>query len=402
MGLKSIARGISISLEERKRLRRPTQLQIAIVDRFSQLNETSWQLVTRNGSFFHSAEYQRALEKFKPANMELRYAIINDGDTSLATVCIQISRIDLTQVGNASRRKRLNAFSRRVGQRILVCGNLLIYGLHGVCIAEDADHQRVWNAVSEVLYRVRRAEKLAGSADLIVIKDMNEGNKRGSVMLKKLSYGVIDTEPNMVLALQPSWKTHEDYLGSLTSKFRSDIKNRVIKKFDESGCSIEKLDDVQAHGARLHELYLQVHGNATLRPFTLASTYWQELAQVAGNRMVIHAAKKDGVIVGFIVSLNDGDTAFAYHIGFDRSLVEAGIPIYLRLLHASLAQAIEFGCRRVSFGRTALEPKARMGCKPEKTFIWARHRHPMFNQLVQPFLKLIEHNEAPDVSPFKV
>lgn len=402
MGLKSIARGISISLEERKRLRRPTQLQIAIVDRFSQLNETSWQQVTRGGSFFHSAEYQRALEKFKPANMELRYVIINDGDTPLAVVCIQIARIDLTQVGNASRRKKLNAFARRVGQRILVCGNLLIYGLHGVCIAEGVEPLRVWNAVSEVLYRVRRAEKLAGSADLVVIKDMNESNKRGSTMLKKLSYGVIDTEPNMVLTINPSWKSHDDYLSSLTSKFRSDIKNRIFKKFDESGYSVEKLDDVQAYGERLHYLYMQVHGNATLRPFTLAPTYWQELAQVAGSRMIVHVAKKDDVVAGFIVSLNDGDTAFAYHIGFDRSLVEAGVPIYLRLLHASLAQAIEFGCHRVSFGRTALEPKARMGCKPEKTFIWARHRHPMFNQLVQPFLKLIEHSEAPDVSPFKV
>jgi hypothetical protein len=33
MGLKNIARGISLSLEERKRLRRPTTLQIAIADR---------------------------------------------------------------------------------------------------------------------------------------------------------------------------------------------------------------------------------------------------------------------------------------------------------------------------------------------------------------------------------
>jgi len=401
MGLKKIARGISLSLEERRRLRRPTTLQIAIADRFSQLNDAQWGQVTEGGSFFHSAEYQQALERFKPENMQLRYAIISEGDKALAVVCIQIAKIDLTQLGNATRRKRLRSFAQRVGQRVLVCGNLLIYGLHGVCIAGGADRQKVWNAVSEVLYRVRRAEKLAGSADLIVIKDMNGSNKEGSTMLKKLSYGVIDTEPNMVLAIQPNWKTHDDYLGSLTSKFRSDIKNRVFKKFDGSGCTINKLDDVASNGDKLHNLYTQVHGNATLRPFTLLPSYWHELALVAGERMVIHVARKDGDIVGFIVSLKDNDTLFAYHIGFDRTLVDSGIPVYLRLLHCSLAHAIELGCRRVSFGRTALEPKARMGCKPEKTFIWARHRHPMFNQLVQPLLRLIEHNEAPDVTPFK-
>jgi hypothetical protein len=77
------------------------------------------------------------------------------------------------------------------------------------------------------------------------------------------------------------------------------------------------------------------------------------------------------------------------------------VPVYLRLLHASLARAIESGAQRVSFGRTALEPKARLGCKPEATIVWARHRHPFLNQLLQPMLKLVEHDDAPEVEPFK-
>ena len=55
----------------------------------------------------------------------------------------------------------------------------------------------------------------------------------------------------------------------------------------------------------------------------------------------------------------------------------------------------------LAFGRTALEPKARMGCVPEPTSIWARHRHPMLNKIVQPLLELIEVDEAPMFTPFK-
>jgi hypothetical protein len=154
-------------------------------------------------------------------------------------------------------------------------------------------------------------------------------------------------------------------------------------------------------GELLHSLYLQVHGNATLRPFTLPDAYWAGLAEVGGDNITFHVARQADRVLGFIVSLKDGDTAFAYHIGFDRAAAESGIPVYLRLLHASLAQALEFGCRRVSFGRTALEPKARMGCAPESTSIWARHRHPMFNRIVQPLLTLIEADEAPQFTPFK-
>jgi predicted N-acyltransferase len=255
--------------------------------------------------------------------------------------------------------------------------------------------------VSEVIYRVRRAEKLAGSTDIVLLKDFDAAAHKDSAVLKKLSYGAVATEPNMVLDVNPGWRHHDDYLLSLTSKFRSDIKNRIFKKFDEAGGSIELLDDVAGHAADLQNLYLQVHGNAGLRPFTVPASYWPELLALAGADARVHVACCAGRIVGFIVSLRDGDTSFAYHIGFDRETAGAGVPVYLRLLHASLAQAIEFKVRRVSFGRTALEPKARLGCKPEATVVWARHRHPFLNQLLQPMLRLIEHDEAPDVKPFK-
>ena len=78
-----------------------------------------------------------------------------------------------------------------------------------------------------------------------------------------------------------------------------------------------------------------------------------------------------------------------------------GVPLYLRMLHASVEQSIRFGCKRVSFGRTALEPKARLGCKPEPMFVWARHRHPVLNQVLRPLLRFIQHDEAPEVDPFK-
>jgi hypothetical protein len=65
-------------------------------------------------------------------------------------------------------------------------------------------------------------------------------------------------------------------------------------------------------------------------------------------------------------------------------------------------QAIAFGCRRVSFGRTALAPKARLGCAPEPLYVGARHRHPFLNQLLQPLLRFIENEEPPEFTPFKV
>ena len=90
-----------------------------------------------------------------------------------------------------------------------------------------------------------------------------------------------------------------------------------------------------------------------------------------------------------------------YYIGFDRE-TNATAPIYFRLLQAVVDHAIQLGCSRLSLGRTALEPKARLGARPEPMSIWIRHRIPMLNVLVRALLHTISHHdEPPERNPFK-
>jgi hypothetical protein len=390
-------------LEERSALRRPTGLQVALADRIGQLDPASWQAVSREQSFFFSLPYLRMLQAVAPENIEPRYALVSRGDEPLAGLCAQIIRVSLSQVGNADSMAALAGLKDRVTQRVLMCGNALTFGMHAVCFAPGVDHALAWPGVAEALYRMRRAEKLAGPMDLVVIKDLAADTCEESAVLGKLSYGKVETQPDMVLELDPAWRSHADYLASFTSKYRSDVRSRVLKKFDESGCTLEDMDASRAaaEASALHGLYLQVHGGASLRPFTLRPEYWAALVQAGGDDVALQGVRRAGRLVGFILSLRDGETAIAYHIGFDRPTAAEGVPLYLRMLHATVEQAIRFGCRRISFGRTALEPKARMGCKPRPMYVWARHRHPLLNQLLLPLLGFIQHDEAPDVDPFR-
>ena len=110
--------------------------------------------------------------------------------------------------------------------------------------------------------------------------------------------------------------------------------------------------------------------------------------------------KRDGEMPGFVTRLKDGDTAVGYYIGFDRPS-NADFPIYFRLLQAVVNDAIKLGCRRLSLGRTALEPKARLGARPEPMRVWIRHRIPALNILVRALLHGVSHDEAPERNPFK-
>src|SRR6266436_2201902 len=218
--------------------------------------------------------------------------------------------------------------------------------------------------------------------------------------LRRFSYRPMATEPNMVLEIHPAWRTYDDYLAALDAKYRRNAKDQV-KKLAAAGCTIEPLTDLARHAGRLHELYRAVHDNASVRLVTLPEKYLPALAAAAGEDFRCTVARRGDEILGFVTSLRDGDTAIAYYIGFDREAAAAGLPLYLRLLHATIADAIAWGCKRLSLGRTALEPKAALGAKPEEMSVWLRHRVPALNWMLRGLLGGIPHAEAPERNPFR-
>jgi len=397
----------------RKRLRGPAQLTYAIADSIAMLSPEAWTQAAARSGFFMSRQYLLAMEKVLPANIAPRYALIfdrRDGvNVPIAAMVMQLIDIQLAQArplaAEAKSRKWLAPLTEKIeaaSQRILACGNFLTFGQHGVAFAGDnaADEIDAWHGVAEVLYRVRQSEKLAGKTHFVMIKDLHAPYTTKAKTLENLSYRYVETEPDMLLTLDPAWKTYEDYLGGLASKYRSGIRNAVFKPIEEAGCVVEHLADVASVQDEIHALYRAVQANANFRPYTLSPAYFAALKEAAGDRFRCSVIRKQDRLIGFLISVADGDTAMAYHIGFDRTAAQ-DLPVYLRLLHAGIADAIEMGCKRISFGRTALEPKAALGAKPRAFGVLVRHRQPVLNKLIKHVLMGIEHDDAPERNPFK-
>jgi len=287
----------------------------------------------------------------------------------------------------------------KVKERMLVAGNLLSWGFHGIAFASDEKPNELWPGIAEALYRIRRAARLSGETNLVMLKDLT-AQQSGLESLRRFSYRPLQTEPNMVLGINPAWRTYDDYLAALDAKYRRNSKEQ-LKKLAAAECRLEPLDDLGSQASRLHELYLAVHANSSIRLVTLPETYLPALARVAGSSFRCTVARRGEEILGFVTTLRDGDTAIAYYIGFDRAAAATGLPLYLRLLHSTIGDAIEWRCKRLSLGRTALEPKAALGAKPEPMSVWMRHRVPALNWVLCGMLGAVPHNEAPERSPFK-
>jgi hypothetical protein len=377
----------------------PSGFAFALADSIDYLDHAHWQKVTPHDSLFLSPRYLRVLEEAGPDNVRQRYALIFREKEPVAAVAAQSVTVSIARL-----RKTAAASDpvSRHEEKMLVCGNLLSWGMHGISFAPNVDQQPLWPAVAEAIYRLRRVDKLFGDTAFVMVKDIPDAYASAATALGRFSYRELETEPNMVLDISPNWKNYDDYMASLTSKYRKQAK-QIEKEVNAAGCTVEEINtnEIARNAEQLHALYLQTHKNARLRLVTLPVAFLPTLAERLGDDLRFTVLRRDDELLGFVTTVKDGETAVGYYIGFDRK-TNADIPIYFRLLQSVVGHAIALGCKRLSLGRTALEPKARLGARPDPMRIWIRHRIPMLNLIVRGLLHTIDdHEEPPQRNPFK-
>jgi hypothetical protein len=377
----------------------PSGFDFALADSIDYLDQKHWSAVTAHDSLFLSPRYLQVLETAGPENIRQRYALIFQDKAPVAAIAAQSVTVSLARL---RRKPSGNGRLDQLEEKMLVCGNLLSWGMHGISFAPNVDHEPLWPAVAEAIYRLRRVDKLFGDTAFVMVKDIPDAYASAATALSRFSYRELETEPNMVLDISPQWKSYDDYLASLTSKYRKQSK-QIDKEVAAAGGIVEEIksDQIARDAEQLHALYLQTHKNARLRLVTLPVTFLPTLADRLGGDMRFTILKRGDELLGFVTTVKDGETAVGYYIGFDRK-ANADIPIYFRLLQSVIGHAIDLGCKRLSLGRTALEPKARLGARPDPMRIWIRHRIPMLNLIVRGLLHTIDdHEEPPERNPFK-
>ena len=386
--------------------RRPSGFQFAVASRIELLNSDHWDSVTADASIFLKRQFLCATQEEFTGKLLRDFAIVYDQGRPVAAVATQTFDVHGDQLlGRADSGHRFfpSEWKQKslslLKHRIMMCGNVHTWGPHGVAIGRNENQQRVWHGIADCLYRIRRANRLFGQCDYVIVKDLFEQEQISASALKSFSYEPLETEPNMVLTLDPQWQSMDDYLASLSARYRAAAK-KVRKPFEGNLLTLSPIDNVLNEADRIWELYNGVASKAKVCLFTLSVTTLPRIAQACGGHFVTIGIYEHEKLIGFVTVIRDGDTAIGFYLGFDYE-ANARLPIYHALLLAVIEQAISWRCKAVSFGRTALEAKSRLGCQPEKSYVWIRHRVPVVNFVVQQLLRNVTHEEPPQRNPFK-
>jgi Acetyltransferase (GNAT) domain len=196
-------------------------------------------------------------------------------------------------------------------------------------------------------------------------------------------YQAFDNDVSMKLAIQPDWYSIADYEKALTKKYAKRLRT-TQKQFDGVEIKELTLQDVEKNSARIFELYLQVAKNQSITFGLLNQAYFPLFKKQMQDALKIFGYFFDGKMIAFSSSIiHDGDYDMNY-IGFDYEYNQK-LSLYFNMLFCCVQNAITEKCHTLVLGRTALEAKANLGCKPEPIMGYYKINNYIFAQITKRF-----------------
>ncbi len=401
-------------VRKQKALRkRSSGFAISLFDSVHHLPEAQWNRVLQKNNFFMSIPYLSTMEDNPPANMRFRYAMVYVGKKAVAAAYFQLldlsgenlgSLIDPTKKEEKKgvRESLKEYFRKKAGKmsvELLICGNAFASGEYGFCHTEEIGEEDAFHALADTIYRLRRSEKLRGKVSAVLVKDFYKEKLGVSDELKHYKYYRFSVEPNMIIDLDPSWRSFDDYINAMSSKYRKRAQS-IIKK----GAVLERKDlsagQIKANAARLEELYNNVHLKAKFRLASLSMDYFAEMKNTfpGDYRLVGYYLKNE--LVAFRTSFITSAYTEAHFVGLDYG-PNREHEIYQNMLYDYVREGIECGLPQVHLGRTASEIKSTIGARAFDIACYVRHSNPISNRIIKPFIDYLQPSEWIPRNPFK-
>ena len=376
--------------------------------------DVTWEQAAPGENLFLQRPYLTAVEENPPKGMRFSYLIFLKNEQPVGIAYCQISPFNVDnsiQAGSGEKDKYpcvLRAFGRflknlLVGKNhnLLVCGNLLLTGEHGFYFKNGLDKAIAFDLVEEALLLAQDEwEKLKVNIDGIFIKDVAPDHRATGKVLMDRKFREFTFHPNMVLDLPEGWESLDDYLATISSKYRVRAKRafRLAENIEKRELTENQIFSNQS---RLYELYVNVMDNQDFNMVTLNERYLPSLKQHLGDRFRIFGYYLDGEMMGYYTTILNGEELEAHFLGFEQTC-NRECQVYLNMLFDLLRFGIEQGVRRVVYARTAMEIKSSVGAEPIDMFCYIRANNRLTNKILPPILEYLRPpDDSVPRSPFK-
>lgn len=266
--------------------------------------------------------------------------------------------------------------------KMLTVGNLYLTGQYGFHFSSlHFTHQEQVDIVDQIVRKLRKQlSKTNYRFSGLLYKDYFEAERFQNYRAKGLLPFSID--PNMILPLNVSWNSFDDYLLDMRSKYRIRMKN-AMKKFKGIERRVMKLEDVKSYQSEMYQLYNKILDGSG---FVLAKGeegYFVHLKELIGDDLHITGYFLEDRMVGFYTWVIDDGKMDSHFIGVEPTL-NMRHQIYLNILLDLVKDSIGVRAKELYYYRTALEIKSSVGAEPFDMWCYFRHNNWLINKYIIP------------------
>ena len=342
---------------------------------------------------FLSKSYLEVLEQSSPVNMLCNYIGIFDNEILVGIAVSQFLNLNkLESFGDRDKCIKTairNIVFRNFASHVLIIGNNMLTGQNAYAFANSIDKNKVTQALYDATNQLKKIFKSKGiPIHITTYKDFSSEEIKHFETPAFKKYYQFSTQPNMVFSIHESWKSEQDYIDSLSKKYRDQYK-RSRKK--ASGIEKRKLnlEEIIRLEDIINDLYFHVAKNAPFNTFFLPKNHFRIFKEIFKEKFLFYGYFIGEKLIGFNTLIKNGEVMDTYFLGYDDSIQRENM-LYLNMLYDMIAYSIKKDFKEIVFARTALEIKSSVGAKPITMYGLISHTNPLVNPYMSIIFKYLE------------
>lgn len=382
-------------------------MQFRVFDRWADVPSALWREQVKNGSAFLQPDYLQALCSSESEHFDLRFVMFYQNTQPCGIAVFKITTFDAPDVSSNLNDERpiIRWITRKLTpdtkhQHLLVCGNAFATGEHGFRFQQGISGQKAMDAlcyaITALLDKLKQEQvKIAA----VLVKDFYPHSFDHAAALGRCGFRPFKVDHNMMMPLDPAWKTKEDYLQSLVTKFRTKA-NAAFARSESLKMVTLSVDDISRQSAAINTLFGDVHNKADFKLGELSAEVFVKMATHMGANFRMYGYYLEEKLVGFRTTVLGTECMDAHMVGIDYS-INKDYALYSRMLYDYIEEGIAAQVSRIVFGRTAGEIKSTVGALPVDLECCIRHPGKVSNLLLNLLFRYVQPSQFPVRQPYK-
>ena len=361
-----------------------------------------WSLVQHHNLYL-TTPYLTAIENSKIPHLGFLYVVVYQKEVPVGLMYFQ--SIEITNgfyfqdtFPHEIKKRITTKMLKSLCGNLMVCGNFFATGENGFVIHQEISIEVVYEVVKDLKTTLKQTGTSIGLS-FILFKEFWENQQLAIQQTLHKKYHSFEIDVNMVLEMDNTWHTFQEYLSSMTTKYRTRAKS-VYKKTVEIKERELSAADIKAAKSSIHNLYVSVVKTASFNMVKFTEENFYQFKKELKDDFVFRGYFLEDTLVAFSTACFTDGCLDANYVGIDYKINES-LPLYQRILYDYVQLAITNKVKELRLGRTAELMKSSLGAKPVRMQLYIKHNNKMVNTLMKPLIKKVKPSVYELRSPFK-